>query len=91
VVKRNHPETYGSEVVSISIVDAFADVPVASPVMIDGSELMENVSDETENGVQNGPIASDDTRCPCSSGSDTVHPCQTNNLQFVETCTNCTE
>jgi len=57
-LKENHPETfveiYGSEVVSISIADAFADVPVASPVMIDGSELMKNVNGETENGVQNG-------------------------------------
>jgi len=65
VVKENHPETftevYGSEVVSISIADAFSDVPVASPVMIDGLELMGNVSDETEN---EGSTATDDTRCP---------------------------
>ena len=36
--------------------------------MIDDSELIENVSDKTENEVQNGPTATDDTRCPCSSG-----------------------
>ena len=54
----------------MSITNAFSDVPVASPVMIDGSESMENVSDETENCVQNGPTATDDTRCPYSSGSD---------------------
>ena len=73
-LKENHPETftdiYGSEVVSMSIADAFSDVPVASGVMIDGSELKENVSDETENEVQNSPTATDDTKCPCSSGCD---------------------
>ena len=72
LLKENHPDTfteiYGSEVVSMSIADAFSDVPVASPVMIHGSESMENVSDETENEVQNGPTATDDTKCPCSSG-----------------------
>ena len=55
-LKRNHTETfteiYGSEVVSIYITNAFSDVPVASPVMFDGSGLMENVSDQTENEVQ---------------------------------------
>jgi len=61
---------YGSEVLSMSIADAFSDVPVASPVMIDGSESMGNVSDETENEVQKGPTATDDTRSPCSSGCD---------------------
>ena len=50
---------------SMSIADAFSD---ASPVMNDGSELMENVSDEIENEVQNGPTPTGDTRCPCSSG-----------------------
>ena len=50
------------------ILEEASDVPVASPVMIDDSELIENVSDKTENEVQNGPTATDDTRCPCSSG-----------------------
>ena len=47
-----------------------SDVPVALPVMIDDSELIENVDNKTENEVQNGPTATDDTRCPCSSGCD---------------------
>ena len=54
----------------MSIADAFADVPVALPVMIEGSESMENMSDETDNGVQNGPTATNDTGCPPSSGSN---------------------
>ena len=61
-----------------SIVDAFSDVLVASPVTMANSELMKtNVkSDEMENGVQDVRAATDDLGCPSSSGSgDTVQVC----------------
>ena len=45
-LKQHHPETfteiYGAEIISMSIADAFSDVPVASPVMIADSESIEN-------------------------------------------------
>ena len=62
----------------MSIADAFSDVPVASPLCMANSELMETnvVSDEVENGMQDDCAATDDSGCPSSSGSrDTVQDC----------------
>jgi len=63
-LKQDRPETfteiYGGEIVSMSIADAFSDVPVASPVMIPDSELIGN-GDVVENEMQNDPTATDDT------------------------------
>jgi len=47
-----------------------SDVPVASPVMVDDSESIENVSDKTEKWGAEWVTATDDTSCPCSSGCD---------------------
>jgi len=57
-LKENHPKTfeecYGCEIISMSLADAFVDVPVASPVIIAETELAENngISDELYNRKQ---------------------------------------
>ena len=69
---------HGGEVVSMSIADAFSDVPVASPATMANSELMETnvVNDEVENGMQDDCVYTDDSGCLSSSGSgDTVQDC----------------
>jgi len=62
---KNFEERYGGEITSLSLTNAFVDVPVASTVIIAETELAENdsISDEVCNRKQDGPIGIDDSGC----------------------------